>query len=415
MHGIAAVSVWALSRYNFIWRREVMKTTKISQLPVRPEEYGEHFEPNFQDTDMTKEERLFVSGLIKFYAPENILEVGVAGGGNSVNILNTIQKMENAKLISVDITDVFYHPFVGKIKVGEFVYQYFQEIPKGKWELLVGEDPSVRVEKLNKKFDFLILDTAHAHPIESLNFLSVLPYLNENAIVILHDITLYMDMLNIKGKLDCFATGILNSVICAEKLLPEIVGFGGYTNIMAFQISADTKKYIRNVFDSLMLPWEYLPGNIGDIGSFIHRHYSNELKNLFRKAFELNLMIQIRKNKQISNVLLSKLRENKVIFYGAGKGMEEILSLLRANEYGFDFPIWDVNAKEISRIRDYQVVEPDFISRAAGQVIIVSIKDYEIYKNICTKLETLGYIVVHGLNGYCSNLLNLSSQASERP
>ena len=387
-----------------------MKTTKISQLPVRPEEYGEHFEPNFQDTDMTKEERLFVSGLIKFYEPENILEVGVAGGGNSANILNTIQKMENAKLISVDIADVF-----GEVKVGEFVYQYFQEIPQGKWELLLGEDPSVRVEKLNRKFDFLILDTAHAHPIESFNFLSVLPYLNENAIVILHDITLYMDMLNKTGEVACFATGILNSVICAEKLLPEIAGFGGYTNIAAFQISADTKKYIRNVFDSLMLPWEYLPGNIGDIGSFIHRHYSNELKNLFWKAFELNLMIQIRKNKQISKELLSKLRENKVIFYGAGKGMEEILSLLRADEYGFDFPIWDVNAKEIKAIRDYRVIEPDFISRAAGQVVIVSIKDYEIYKNICPQLEPLGYIVVHGLNGYCSNRLNLSSQASERP
>lgn len=387
-----------------------MKTTKISQLPVRPEKYGEHFEPNFQDTDMTKEERLFVSGLIKFYEPENILEVGVAGGGNSANILNTIQKMENAKLISVDIADVF-----GEQKVGEFVYQYFQKIPEGKWELLMGEDPSVRIETLDKTFDFLILDTAHAHPIESLNFLSVFPYLNENAIVILHDITLYMDMLNKKEELTCFATGILNSVICAEKLLPEIAGFGGCTNIVAFQISADTKKYIRNVFDSLMLPWECFPRNIGDIGSFIHRHYSNELKNIFWKAVELNFMIQIRKNKQISKELLLKLRERNVIFYGAGKGMEEILSLLRADEYGFDFPIWDMNAKEINRIRDYQVIKPDFISSVAGQIIIVSIKDHEIYRDICKKLEPLGYTVLHGLNGYCSNRIKSLSQDLERP
>lgn len=384
-----------------------MKTTKISQLPIRPEKYGEHFEPNFQDTDMTKEERLFVSGLIKFYEPENILEVGVAGGGNSANILNTIQKMENVELISVDIADVF-----GEHKVGEFVYQYFQEIPDGKWELLVGEDPSVRVEKLDKTFDFLILDTAHAHPIESLNFLSVFPYLNENAIVILHDITLYMDMLNKKEEMTCFATGILNSVICAEKLLPEIAGFGGYTNIVAFQISADTKKYIRNVIDSLMLPWECFPRNICDIGSFIHRHYSNELKSLFWKAVELNLMIQIRKNKQISKELLLKLQEHNVIFYGAGKGMEEILFLLRADEFGFDFPIWDMNAK---RIRDYQVIKPDFISRSkAEQIIIVSIKDYGIYRDICKKLEPLGYTVLHGLNGYCSNRMKSLSQDLER-
>lgn len=381
-----------------------MKTTKISQLPVRPEKYGEHFEPNFQDTDMTKEERLFVSGLIKYYEPENILEVGVAGGGNSANILNTIQKMENTKLISVDIADVF-----GKVKVGEFVYQYFQEVPEDKWELLMGEDPSVRIEKLGKTFDFLILDTAHSHPIESLNFLSVLPYLNENAIVILHDITLYMDMLNKKEELACFATGILNSVICADKLLPEIAGFGGYTNIAAFQISSDTKKYIRNVFDSLMLPWECLPRNIADIGSFIRRHYSNDLQDLFWKTVELNLMIQIRKYKQISKELLSKLREHKVIFYGAGKGMEEILSLLRADEFGFDFPIWDMNAEEINRICNYQVMKPDFTSSAADQIIIVSIKDYEIYSDICKKLEPLGYTVLHGLKGYCSNRIKISS------
>lgn len=387
-----------------------MKTTKISQLPVNPEMYGEQFEPNFQDTDMTKGERLFVSGLIKLYEPENILEVGVAGGGNSVNILNTIQKMKDTKLISIDIADFF-----GEQKVGEFVYQYFQEIPEGKWELLVGEDPAVRIEKLNMTYDFLILDTAHAHPIESLNFLSVFPYLNENAIVILHDITLYMDMLNQREELTCFATGMLNSVICADKLLPEIAGFGGYTNITAFQISPDTKKYIRNVFDSLMLPWEYFPSNICDIGSFIDRHYSNELKDLFWKAVELNLMIQIKKNKQIAKELLSKLQKNKVIFYGAGKGMEEILSLLRVEEYGFDFPIWDINAKKINGICGYQVIEPDLVSKSkAEQIIIVSIKDYEIYKNIYKKLEPLGYTVLHGLNGYCSNRLKFLSQNLER-
>lgn len=102
-----------------------MKTTKISELPVSLEKYGEYFEPNFQDTDMTEGERLFVSGLIKYYEPENILEVGVAGGGGSANVLNTIQKMQNTKLTSVDITEIFNHPFVGKLKVGEFVYQNF--------------------------------------------------------------------------------------------------------------------------------------------------------------------------------------------------------------------------------------------------------------------------------------------------
>lgn len=273
----------------------------------------------------------------------------------------------------------------------------------------------MRMEKLNKTFDFLILDTAHAHPVESLNFLSMYPYLSENAIVILHDITLYMDALNRKGEVECFATGILNSAICADKLLPEITGFGGYTNIAAFQISSDTRKYLRNVFDSLMLPWEYFPRNICDVGNFINRHYSTELKDLFWKAVELNLKIQIVKNKKMPTELLLKMRGKDLFFYGAGKGMEEILSLLKADEYGFDFPIWDINAEKINTICGCQVIQPDFISRSkAGQTIIVSIKDYEIYMDICKKLEPLGFIVLHGLDGYCSSYVMSLRQDLEK-
>lgn len=394
-----------------IERSEEMKTVKILEIPVVPERYGECFEPCFEDTDMTKEERLFVSGLIKYYEPENILEIGVAGGGNSANILNTIQTMEHTKLTSVDIAEIFHHPFVGKLKVGKFVYQQFSKIPDGKWELLVGEDPSVRMEKLDMKYDFLILDTAHAHPVESLNFLSVLPYLNENAIVILHDITLYMDVLDRTNRVECFATGLLNSVICADKLLPEFTGFGGYTNIAAFQISSDTKKHIRNVFDSLMLPWEYFPGNACDVGYFIDRHYPDELKNLFWKAVEMNLRIQLKRYKPLPKDLLLKFQENKVIFYGAGEEMKKILSELRADEFGFDFPIWDINAEKINHIHGCHVTQPDFTSfNSEGKGVIVSIKDHEIYMDVRKKLEPLGYRIFHGMEGYCSNLANYLRQ-----
>lgn len=46
-----------------------MKTIKISEIPVIPERLGERFEPCFEDTDMTEEELLYVSGLIKYYEP----------------------------------------------------------------------------------------------------------------------------------------------------------------------------------------------------------------------------------------------------------------------------------------------------------------------------------------------------------
>ena len=38
------------------------------------------------------------------------------------------------------------------------------------------------------KFDFIFLDTAHSAPGEILNFIELLPFLNENAILVLHEI-----------------------------------------------------------------------------------------------------------------------------------------------------------------------------------------------------------------------------------
>jgi cellulose biosynthesis protein BcsQ len=46
---------------------------------------------------------------------------------------------------------------------------------KHKWELIRGKDPSEVMESIGKKFDFAVIDTAHLHPVETLNFLCVLP------------------------------------------------------------------------------------------------------------------------------------------------------------------------------------------------------------------------------------------------
>ena len=38
------------------------------------------------------------------------------------------------------------------------------------------------------KFDFVFLDTVHMAPGELLNFIELLPFLNDNAILVIHDI-----------------------------------------------------------------------------------------------------------------------------------------------------------------------------------------------------------------------------------
>jgi len=41
---------------------------------------------------------------------------------------------------------------------------------------------------LNIKFDILFLDSIHVSPREILNFIEALPFLKENAIVVIHDL-----------------------------------------------------------------------------------------------------------------------------------------------------------------------------------------------------------------------------------
>lgn len=383
-----------------------METTRLLELPIIPEKYGKEFAPVFHDTDMTRDERLFISGLIKYYKPKNILEIGVAGGGGSANILNTIQDMDDTILTSIDVVKVFEHPFVGPLEIGKFVYQSFPDLPDGKWQLLLGKDPSERMEDLNMAFDFLILDTMHVHPVETLNFLSVLPYLRENAIVILHDITIYMDVLFRTNNMNCFATRLLMSSVCADKLLPEFTGFSGFTNIVAFQISPDTRKYLRNLFDSLMLPWEYLPDTIDSVGNFINRHYSDELKKIFWMSVELNLKVYIEKKGKLPEILLSKLKKDKPIFYGAGNNMKKILSLV-GDEDKFDLPIWDEKADTIKEICGCAVIKPDFVSYdKTNRKVIVSIENKETFDVVYQRLEPLGYVIFRGLYAYLRSLLD---------
>ena len=376
---------------------------KLSALPIDPQKIGIPFSPSFHDTDMLPNERLFVSGLIKYYEPKHILEVGVAGGGGTVNVLNTIMDMD-ADLTSVDICETFNHPFIGAINVGQFVYDMYPHIPENKFRLCLGEDPAVCMPKLNQKFDFCILDTGHVHPCETLNFLCILPYLEEDAIVILHDISLYTEMsINTnKDTLSFLATRILLSCICADKLLANYDPRGVFVNIGAFQLSSDTISHIRNVFDSLFLPWEYWPRNLDIVSAFVDLHYDDSVKKLWHDSIEFNAKLQKsveerRRELKVFADFFETHGRNRIIFYGAGFNMRGILRNFKACGAEFNYQIWDKNAENIRKLQEYDVALPDYVSKAnEGDIIIVTIGDYEIFQCVRKQFEPLGYSVFHG-------------------
>ncbi|MCL2078882.1 MAG: hypothetical protein FWH17_03455 [Oscillospiraceae bacterium] len=62
-----------------------MKKTKLPELPIVPEKYGcevyERIDWSAITSWMTDAERKLINGLIQYYQPENVLEVGIAAGG----------------------------------------------------------------------------------------------------------------------------------------------------------------------------------------------------------------------------------------------------------------------------------------------------------------------------------------------
>lgn len=94
-----------------------------------------------------------INGIIRKYRPKNCLEVGVAGGGSSILILNAIKDIENSFLVSLDLNKQFY--INSKYKTGYRVKQYFPELSTN-WHLYTGEMPHKFLQKLNIKFDFTL-------------------------------------------------------------------------------------------------------------------------------------------------------------------------------------------------------------------------------------------------------------------
>ena len=141
--------------------------------------------------ELFQNEPYFINGIIRKFKPKNCLEIGVAKGGGSILILNAIKDFNDSRLISLDLnTDLYYNK---SLKTGCNAMEYFPELIKNdKWKLYTGKLPHIFLEKLNMKFDFLFLDTSHLVPGEILNLIEVLPFLEDNAVIILHDIMFHL-------------------------------------------------------------------------------------------------------------------------------------------------------------------------------------------------------------------------------
>lgn len=379
-----------------------MKSTILTELPLVPEQ----FDSNMLDmvdwskiqSFMGSGERAFINGLIRYYHPEHVLELGVYYGGGTVNVLNALRDFPNSTLTSIELCEYF-----GDVPAGNEVGKAFPELPVDKWELFAGKDASEIIDSLGKTFDFAIIDTAHVHPIESLNFLCVLPYMNDGAIVVLHDTSYFLSSGN-----EFLAARILLSTVAAQK----IEGNDGHhfvldwpNNIAAFQITSDTRKYIGNIFDALLLPWGTYPDNfILSVRKLLEKHYPVGLLNKFDTASKLNEAYVKSDGRTYDPVIMKTMGVIKhlpanTVFYGAGTRMKYLLDSLDKANITFNFSIWDKN-RTICEINGRPVTAPDFKTQVChGTAAVIMIDDDYIFEEVCACMKSLGYTVFHGARG----------------
>lgn len=267
--------------------------------------------------EMNQMQHAFLCGIIREYRPKKIVELGVAEGGTTAVIMNALCKLElDSEFISVDLYERLY---CDKQKETGYIYKEMAERKgwrKDKHLFLLGDTIAGQIESIGKEIEMIILDTTHWLPGEVLDFLCVLPYLAQNAMVVLHDIDLnYLcamqkeaDRALIVQK--TISTRVLFSVVAAEKFLCSNNFLPN--NIGAFRINADTYKYILNVVSALNLAWEdEMPENmLGKYRNIIKKNYDATIAMQFEEA--------VRRNKEMTR----KLKKPESIW----KRLKEILS-----------------------------------------------------------------------------------------
>ena len=231
----------------------------------------------------------FLCGLLRESRPRKILEVGVADGGSTAVILQAMTDLGAPfSLHSVDIrTRAFRAP---DLEIGYLGSRAAQELNAAdSFFLHSGVILPQVIEDIGGEIDFLILDTAHTLPGETLDFLTAFPFLSPDAMVCLHDIR---QNLKLPPSSMNIATNVLYHSVAAEKYLntdetrqPDLC-----PNTGAFRCTEDTARYIGNVFGALTQNWFRMPGEdeLHAYEAILRSNYQAEELWLYEKAVAMN-------------------------------------------------------------------------------------------------------------------------------
>jgi len=239
---------------------------------------------DFPCDGMQKNQREFLNGVVRRFKPKKILEIGVREGCASSIMLNAIQDMNDSHLYSIDIDN---SDFIGKC-----VYNLFPNY-LSKWTIYKGNIAVNFMEQIGKDIDMVFIDSAHLEPGEILDFIIVLPFLSEEAVIVMHDIAnqitatrRFKDWLGGRNE---WAPYIIFNSIRGKTYLPS------GSNLLTHDIGAkklyiNQKIYFQDYFRALGGQWQYFPKEkyINDMYKYFKRYYDCDCLNIFNEAVDFN-------------------------------------------------------------------------------------------------------------------------------
>jgi predicted O-methyltransferase YrrM len=300
------------------------------------------------EPEMSDFESGFLSGLIKTFRPTKIVEIGIAAGGTTAIILDSLEAYSNSnyELYSLDLNNNFYKD-VSK-KTGFLALQYTEKKPllKGVHHLITGKYAPESIDIIGDQIDFIIIDTVHTLPGEILDFLAFYPYLSNQAVVVLHDVNLHHLCNPVPNWR--FATKLLFDVVVADKymiydstddfMIDSLDGLV-IANIAAFRLNDQTSSSLTSIISSLSLPWKYLPTEheLEIYSTFININYDPKSLNIWNAV----ILQQLRTMKKRATHYSPDIKRGSLLYW--------IIRIVQLNHYLFKYGPF----KTFTMLREY--------------------------------------------------------------
>lgn len=243
-----------------------------------------------RNSEMAPHEQQFLYALVQHFKPQKAVEIGVSKGGSSAIILSALQNCKHSRLYSIDRSiHVYSRP--DKL-VGFLINETFPELLPH-WSLFTGVITAEVIRSIGPGIDFVLLDTVHVTPGEMLDFLQVLPFLAEKAVIVFHDISLQFEKwgwtleTGQRRQRLFFSNNLLYYYLRGKKVLPQTKVF---PNIGAVVLDPKQRRYYLDYFFPLGIQWEYIPpdDDIGNFRTFVNTYYGSTYLRIFDEALKEN-------------------------------------------------------------------------------------------------------------------------------